>query len=149
MWVFFIKLLSMIFHILLLLKKPHVNPSWHELWKKEKCSSLAPPMSKFYKTQWARRVSLSQLISIFTSKNVWKFLVKIQLTKFNQKIIRGVNLPCLMPISVKSSCSRHMLSKLFFSALANSNSFSFLLLSNGGNFVLMFGEKNSIKKGLS
>ena len=24
---------------------------WHELWKQEKCSSLAPPRSKFDKTQ--------------------------------------------------------------------------------------------------
>jgi hypothetical protein len=29
------------------------------------------------------------LISIFTSKNVWKFLMKIQLTKSNPKIMRG------------------------------------------------------------
>ena len=27
------------------------NPNWHELRKQEKCSSLAPPRSKFYKTQ--------------------------------------------------------------------------------------------------
>ena len=30
-----------------------VNPHWHELWKKEKCSSLAPHRGTFYKTQWA------------------------------------------------------------------------------------------------
>ena len=30
-----------------------LNPNWHELRKQEKCSSLAPPRSKFYKTQWA------------------------------------------------------------------------------------------------
>ena len=34
-------------------------------------------------------------------QNVWKFLIKIQLTKSNPKIIRGVNPPCLMPIRVK------------------------------------------------
>ena len=28
-------------------------------------------------------------------------MIKIQLTKFNPKIIREVNLPCLMPIRVK------------------------------------------------
>ena len=28
-----------------------LNPNWHELRKQEKCSSLAPPRSKFYKTQ--------------------------------------------------------------------------------------------------
>ena len=27
------------------------NPNWHELRKQEKCSSLAPPRSKFYNTQ--------------------------------------------------------------------------------------------------
>ena len=38
--------------------------------------------------------------SIFTSKNVWRFLIKIQLTKSNPKFLRGVNPPCLMPIRV-------------------------------------------------
>ena len=66
------------------------------------CSSLEQPRCIVYKTQWARQVvKLSRLISIFTSKNVWKFLIKIQLTKSNPKIIRGVNPPCLMPIRVK------------------------------------------------
>ena len=52
-------------------------------------------MGKFFKTQWFwQGVKLSQLISIFTSKNVWKSLIKIQLTKSNPKIIRGVNQPC-------------------------------------------------------
>ena len=27
------------------------NPNWHQLRKQEKCSPLAPPRSKFYKTQ--------------------------------------------------------------------------------------------------
>ena len=45
--------------------------------------------SKFYKTQLALQgVKLSQLISIFTSKNIWNFLIKIQQTKSNSKIIR-------------------------------------------------------------
>ena len=26
-----------------------LNPNWHELWKQEKCSSLAPPRGIFYK----------------------------------------------------------------------------------------------------
>ena len=43
-----------------------------------------------------------QIISIFTAKNVWKFLIKIQLTKSNPKIIRELNPPCLMPIKVKA-----------------------------------------------
>ena len=45
---------------------------------------------KFYKTQWAwQGVKLSLLISIFTSKMFWKFLIQIQLTKSNPTIIRG------------------------------------------------------------
>ena len=78
------------------------NPDWHELRKQEKCSSLAPSRSKFYKTQWAwQGVKLTWLMSIFTSKKVWKFLIQIQLTKSNPKITRGVKVPCLMPIRVK------------------------------------------------
>ena len=42
-----------------------------------------------------------QINPIFTSKQVWKFWIKIQLTKSNPKIIREVNPPCLMPIRVK------------------------------------------------
>ena len=80
-----------------------LNPNWHELRKQEKCSSLAPPRSKFYKTQWAwQGVKLTRLMSIFTSKKVWKFLIQIQLTKSNPKITRGVKVPCLMPIRVKN-----------------------------------------------
>ena len=72
-----------------------LNPNWHELWKQEKCSYLTPHRSK------TQCVKLSQFISIFTSKNIWKFLIKIQLTKSGPKIIRGVYPPCLMPIRVK------------------------------------------------
>ena len=32
-----------------------VNPDWHELWKQEKCSSLATPRGIFYSAQWAWR----------------------------------------------------------------------------------------------
>ena len=72
-----------------------INPNWHELWKQEKCSSLTPPMSKFYKTQWAwQGVKLIRLISIF-------HLQKSQLT--NPKITRGVKVPCLTPIRVNQS----------------------------------------------
>ena len=68
----------------------NLNPHWHELWKQEKCSSLAPPRGIFYKTQWAwQGVKLTRLMSIFTSKKVWKFLIQIQLTKSNPKITRG------------------------------------------------------------
>ena len=70
--------------------------------KLKKYSSLAPPRIKFNKTQLAwQGEKFSRLISIFTSKNVWKFLIKIQLTKSNSKIYKGVNPPCLMPIRVK------------------------------------------------
>jgi hypothetical protein len=80
------------------------NPNWHELRKQEKCSSLAPHRSKFYKTQWAwQSVKLTRLMSIFTSKNIWKYLIQIELTKSNPKITRGVKVPCLMPIRVNSS----------------------------------------------
>ena len=43
-------------------------------------------------------MKITRLMSAFTSKKV---LIKIQLTKSNPKIIRGVNPPCLMPIKVK------------------------------------------------
>ena len=32
-------------------KLSEINSNWHELRKQEKCSSLAPPGSTFYKTQ--------------------------------------------------------------------------------------------------
>ena len=55
---------------------------------------------------------INQLISIFTSKNVWKFLIRIQLTKSHPKIIRGVNPPYLMPIRVK--CQHQECGFLYF-----------------------------------
>ena len=52
-----------------------------------KCSSLTPPRGTFNKTQWAMwGVKLIWSIWIFTSKQVWKSLIKIQLTKSNLKI---------------------------------------------------------------
>ena len=74
-----------------------INPNWHELRKQEKCSSLGPPRNKFSKTQWAwQGVKLTQLMSIFTSKKVWKFLVKVQLTKSDQQrtLGRKCSVPC-------------------------------------------------------
>ena len=83
---------------------------------RKKCSSLAPPRSKFYKTQWAwQGVKLSRLISIFTSRNVCKILIKIQLTKSKPKIMRGVCPPCLMPIRVHNSKENN---QYFFSAIS-------------------------------
>ena len=55
--------------------------------------------STFYKT-W-QGIKLIQLLSIFTAKKVWKFLIKIQLTKFDPKRTRGWKVPCLMPIRFK------------------------------------------------
>ena len=40
-------------------------------------------------------------MSIYISKKVWKFLIKIQLTKSDFKNDRGWKVPCLMPIRVK------------------------------------------------
>ena len=74
-------------------KKEHwtcLNPHWHELWKQEKCSSLAPPKCNVYKTQWAwQGVKLTWWMSIFTANKVGKFLIKIQLTKTDPKRTRG------------------------------------------------------------
>ena len=79
-----------------------VNPHWHELWKQEKCSSLAPPRFTFYKTQWAwKGFKLTQLMSIFTSEKVWKVLIKNQLTKSDQKNDKEIKVSPLMPIRVK------------------------------------------------
>ena len=66
------------------------NPNWHELWKQEKWSSLVLPSSIFYNTQWAwQGVKLSRLMSILTSKKVWKFLIRNQLTKSDPKRTGG------------------------------------------------------------
>ena len=63
-----------------------LNPNWQELWKQEKCSAFAPPRGNFHKTQWAwQDDKLTWLMSIFTSKKVWTFLIKIQLTKSDPK----------------------------------------------------------------
>ena len=70
------------------------NPNCHELWKQEKCSSLAPPRRVFYKTQWAwQSVKITRLMSIFTSKIVWKFLIKILLTNSDPKSRGGGKYP--------------------------------------------------------
>ena len=80
---------------------PLLNPDWHELWKQEKWSSSAPPSGMFYRPQWALQgVKLTGVMSIFTSKKVWKFLIKIQRTKSDPKKYRGWKVPSLMPIRV-------------------------------------------------
>ena len=64
--------------------------NWHELRKQEKCSFLAHTRSKFYKTQWAwQGVKLTQMISIFTSKKVWKFFIQIQADKIQSQNDKG------------------------------------------------------------
>ena len=78
-------------------------PNWHELWKQEKCLSLAPPRKFFHKTRWVR---LTQLMSIFTSQNVSKFLIKIQLTKSDPKRASGGKCPPPMLIRVNSSMAK-------------------------------------------
>ena len=61
--------------------------------------ALAPPAPPLNTALW-QGVKLSRLNSIFTSIVVLKFLIKIQLTKSNAKIKRGINPPCPMPIRV-------------------------------------------------
>ena len=63
-------------------------------------------------------------MSIFTSKKVWKFLVKIQLTKPDPKRTGGWKVPCLVPIRVKRAKNQftipHYLSLLWiFSIVCN------------------------------
>ena len=78
-----------------------LNPNWHELWKQEKCSSLAPPRCIFHKTQWAwQDVKLTRLMSIFTSKKVWKFSIINQLTKFDPKKGQADKTISLMPVRI-------------------------------------------------
>ena len=68
----------------------------HEFRKQEKFSPLALPRSIFYKTQLA---GVSN--EIFTSENVWKFLIKILLTKYDPERTREWKVPSLMPFRVK------------------------------------------------
>ena len=59
-----------------------VNPVWHGITKQEKYSILELPRGNFCKPQWAgQNVKITQMISIFTSKKVWKFWKIYQLTK--------------------------------------------------------------------
>ena len=81
--------------------------------KTKNISSLPPPRSKFYKTQWAwQGVKLTELMSIFTSKKVWKFLIQVQLTKSNPKITRRQK--CIV------SCQLGLMQVEFCSQPANS-----------------------------
>ena len=58
-------------------KSATLFPNWHELWKQEKNSSLAPPRDNFSKTKPAwQGVKLTWLMSIFTSKNVLEIFDK-------------------------------------------------------------------------
>ena len=53
-----------------------------------------PSSGIFYKAQWAWQVvKLTRLKSIYTSKKVWKFLIKFQLTKTDSKRTRGWKCP--------------------------------------------------------
>ena len=67
------------------------------------CSSLEPPCGVFYKTQWAWQVvKLTRLMSMFTSKKVWKFLIKNSADKIWFKIEKEIKVLPLMPIRVKT-----------------------------------------------
>ena len=80
------------FKVLLLL-----NPHWHELWKQEKCSSLAPHRGIFLKTQWAwQGVKLTRLMSIFTS--VWEIFDRNSADKIWSKKDKEIKVSPLMPI---------------------------------------------------
>ena len=71
--------------------------------KARKMLILALPWGISYKTQWAwQGVKLTQLMSIFTSKKVWKFLIKIQLTKSDPKSTRRQKYPpsCQLGLSM-------------------------------------------------
>ena len=81
-----------------------INPNWHELWEQEKCSSLAPPRDISYKTQWVcQGVKLTRLMSICTSKKVWKFFVKIQLTKSDPKRTGGGKCPASCQLGLRQA----------------------------------------------
>ena len=61
-----------------------LSPNWHELWKQEKCSSLAPPRGIFI------RLNKLNLIDVnFQLQKVWKFLMKIHQTKSDPKRTRS------------------------------------------------------------
>ena len=69
-----------------------------------------PRRDIFYKTQSAwQGVKLTRLVSIFTSKKVWNFLIKKSAEKIWSKKEKGWKVPCLMPIRVNSPhlWSRH------------------------------------------
>ena len=53
-----------------------------------------------------RVLKLTQLMSIFTSKKIWKFVIKNQLTKSGPKRIGGWKVPSLMPIRVNTQVLR-------------------------------------------
>ena len=72
-----------------------LNPHWHDLRKQEK------------------------MLIFSATKNIWKCLIKIQLTKSDQKRTRGCKVPCLMPIRVKSNLKQGLntLVHFFFECL--------------------------------
>ena len=75
------------------------NPDWHELWKQEKCSSLALPRGTFYKSQWAwQGVKSTPLMSIFTSS--LESLDKKSAEKIWSKYDKEIKVSPLMPIRV-------------------------------------------------
>ena len=61
------------------------TPNWHDLWKKEKCSSLAPPMGMFYVLLDSMSFTGCQINPIDVNFHLQKCLIKIQLIKSDQK----------------------------------------------------------------
>ena len=103
-----------------------IKPNWHELRKQEKYSSLAPPRSTFYKTQWAwHGIILTQLMSIFSSKKVGKFLLKFSWLNLIQKGQGGKKVPSLMPIRANSIKKEIAISFYYLTCTFDQNS-SFL-----------------------
>ena len=73
----------------------------HGIRKQEKCSSLEQPRGNFYKIWWARQgVKITQFISIFPSKRVWKFKKKSADKIWSNKDKR-VKMPCPVPARLK------------------------------------------------
>ena len=73
---------------------PKLNPNWHEIWKQEKWSSLAPPRNP----DWCQ-----------FSPGCFKIFSKKSADKVLSKMDRGWKVPYFMPIRVKCSKSLSVL----------------------------------------
>ena len=67
------------------------NPIWHELWEKEKYSSLGPPRGNFYKTQKAGQgLKITWLMSV--SFHLQKSFDKNSAYKIQSKKDKGIKI---------------------------------------------------------